>query len=193
MDWTVKVTDLAIVFATLTGPFLAVYVTERQRKRADARNRRIHIFRTLMATRAATLAGAHIEALNLVELEFAGVNRKHDAVIDAWKMYKSHLYDTNYPQGVPWEVRRKELMVELLYTMSNALGYSFEKSQINTAAYYPGGYAMADLEQLETRQLWLKVLKGERELPMRARVFSGETEFPTAAVPLNRPPSESSP
>ncbi len=160
MDWSVRVTDLAIVFATLVGPFLAVYVTEWQRKRADARNRRIHIFRTLMATRNATLAGTHIEALNLVELEFAGNSA---SVVDAWKMYKSHLADQHYPTD-QWETRRRELMVELLYVMSRSLGYAFEKAQINTAAYYPGLYQQADIEMLETRRLWLEILQGKRAL-----------------------------
>jgi hypothetical protein len=164
MDWSLKMTDIAIVFATLVGPFLAVYVTEQQRKRADERNRRIHIFRTLMATRNATLAGTHIEALNLVELEFAG---KSVEVVDAWKMYKSHLGDLQYPKE-QWDTRRRELMVELLYVMSKSLGYSFEKSQINTAAYYPGFYQQADFETVETRRLWLEVLEGKRSVPISA-------------------------
>jgi|SRR5437762_256161 len=93
MDWTVKVTDIAIVIATFSGPFLAVYVTEKQRKKADARNRKVHIFRTLMATRAATLAATHIEALNLLDVEFAD----HPEVLDRWRLYKDHLYDRQYP------------------------------------------------------------------------------------------------
>jgi hypothetical protein len=178
MNWSVKVTDLAIVFATLVGPFLAVYVTERQRKRADARNRRIHIFRTLMATRNATLAGTHIEALNLVELEFAGNSAQ---VVDAWKMYKSHLADQHYPTD-QWETRRRELMVELLFVMSRSLGYAFEKAQINTAAYYPGLYQQADIEMLDTRRLWLEVLQGKRALPISALPEPPRTD--------NEPPSK---
>jgi len=43
----IEARDIAIVIATLVGPFLAVYVSEFQRKKSDVRNRKIHIFRTL--------------------------------------------------------------------------------------------------------------------------------------------------
>lgn len=162
----IKATDIAIVIATLAGPFLAVYVTEQQRKKADIRNRKVHIFRTLMATRSATLAAAHIEALNLVEVEFA--QHRERAVVDCWRMYLAHLNDHNYP-AESWDARRSDLLLELLYAMSLVLGYSFDKAQIKTGTYYPRGYGDADSDHLQTRKMWLEVLKGERALPMEVR------------------------
>jgi hypothetical protein len=176
----IKPTDIAIVIATLLGPFLAVYVTEQQRKKADVRNRKIHIFRTLMATRSACLAASHIEALNLVEVEFDSSQRQERAVVDSWRMYLAHLNDSNYPVE-SWEARRSDLLLELLYSMSLALGYSYDKSQIKTGTYYPRGYGDAESDHLQTRKLWLEVLKGERALPMKA--FTSQPPPPPAQPP----------
>ena len=66
IDWSVKVTDLIMIGVAFLGPIAAVQISEFLRSKADAKNRRVHIFRTLMATRSATLLGTHIEAINLV-------------------------------------------------------------------------------------------------------------------------------
>ncbi len=178
----IKPTDIAIVIATLLGPFLAVYVTEQQRKKAEVRNRKVHIFRTLMATRSACLAGSHIEALNLVEVEFDSSRRQERAVVDSWRMYLAHLNDSNYPAD-SWEARRSDLLLELLYAMSLELGYSYDKSQIKTGTYYPRGYGEAENDHLQTRKLWLEVLKGERALPMKAEVYTNQQQPAPASPP----------
>jgi len=72
--------EAAIVFATLLGPVQAQKWIERARERTQ---RKIAIFRTLMATRAAFLSPAHVEALNGVPIEFYG-NRK---IVNSWKEY----------------------------------------------------------------------------------------------------------
>jgi len=171
MDITIKMTDLAIVVATLAGPFLAVYVTEKQRNKADIRNRKVHMFRTLMATRSARLAPAHIEALNLVEVEFDQTSRQERGVIDCWKLYLAHLNDQAYPTDV-WVSKSHELLVDLLYAMSITLGYEYDKAAIKNGAYYPKGYGDAEAEMLETRKLWFEILRGNRKLPMHADVYT---------------------
>lgn len=166
IDFSIKATDIAIVFATLVGPFLAVYVTELQRKNSDSRNRKIHIFRNLMATRSATLVASHIEALNLVEVEFDSKNRLEREVVDAWRLYLAHLNDHQYPRE-SWDARRADLLIELLFSMSKALGYSYGKSEIRNGTYYPQGYVDVDTDNLMTRKLWLEVLQGHRQLPVK--------------------------
>ena len=169
IDFSVRATDLAIVFATLAGPFLAVYVTEKQRKKAEARNRKIHVFRSLMATRSANLAAAHVEALNLVEVEFDPSVRSEKDVVDAWRLYLAHLNDSNYPPEV-WGARRVDLLVELLFSMSRSLGYSYGKNEIRSGTYFPKGYGDAENENTEIRKLWLDVLRGRRRVPMRVEL-----------------------
>lgn len=168
VDWTVKVTDLVLIAALVIGPVLAVQITEILRKRQDARNRKVHIFRTLMATRSATLAPAHIEALNLVEIEFQAARRSQERrVVDCWKLYLAHLNDRNYPLE-SWAARKTDLLIDLLYEMSVSLGYSYDKSEIKSGTYYPAGWQEAENEQTEARKLWLAVLRGQRLLPIQS-------------------------
>jgi len=169
-DWTVRVTDLVMIAAVFLGPIVAVRLTEWLRHQKEFGQRRDGIFRTLMATRNATLAPVHVEALNLVDVLFHKGTPQDRKVVDAWRLYLSHLNDHNYPKD-SWAARRAELLVELLFEMGVALGYSFDKSQIKSGAYYPGGYSDAELDQLEARKLWLEVLRGRRQLPMRAEVY----------------------
>src|SRR6266700_3331657 len=116
-DWAIRITDLVTIIALLAGPIVAVQLAEMLRKRQDLRNRKRQIFRTLMATRSATLTPHHIEALNLVEAEFYSGSSEDRKVIDSWKLYLAHLNDTNYPLDA-WGARRSDLLVELLYDMS---------------------------------------------------------------------------
>jgi uncharacterized protein DUF6680 len=161
IDWTLKVTDIIMITAIFLGPIVAVQVTEVLRKRNDARDRRVRIFRTLMATRSATLAPQHVEALNLVEIEFHGVRK----VIDDWRLYLAHLNDRQYPTNA-WPARRIELLTELLYGMSASLGYAHDKSQLRAGVYYPAGYENTEAENAEMRKLFLEVLRGRAKLPV---------------------------
>lgn len=178
-DFTIKITDIIMISAIIIGPLVAVQITEYLRKLKDVRDRKIHIFRSLMTTRSVPLAGVHIEALNLVELEFHSDKKQERRVVDAWRLYLTHLADRKYPKET-WNTRKDELLIELLYEMSLALGYSYDKSQIKSGTYYPAGYEDADFDHYETRKLWLEVLKGKRPLPMLARIVVPEKDtFPS--------------
>jgi hypothetical protein len=165
-DWTIKITDIIIIIAIAVGPIIAVQITEYLRKQQDAKNRKVHIFRTLMATRSAQLAAMHIEALNLVELEFHSSVRQERRVLDAGRLYIDHLRDHLYPKEA-WSARKVELLVDLLYEMSTALGYNFDKVQIKAGSYYPSGYEDAENDNLQIRKLWLEILKGNKQLAIK--------------------------
>ena len=125
-----------MIFAIIVGPIIAVQITKFIRRHQEQRDRKMYLFRTLMATRSATLAPAHIEALNLVEIEFHSNNHQDCKVVNAWKLYRAHLFDSNYPQE-SWDARRADLLVELLYEMSSELGYNYDKAHIKGGTYYP--------------------------------------------------------
>ncbi len=55
-DWTFRIADVAIVFATFMGPVVAVQAQKWLEKSRAINDRRNHIFRVLMATRAARLS-----------------------------------------------------------------------------------------------------------------------------------------
>src|ERR1039457_6844123 len=111
-DSTIRITDIIMIAAIVVGPIAAVWVAESRRKFHDRHERRVRVFRTLMATRLSILAVPHVESLNLVELEFQTSNPQDKKVVDCWKMYLSHL--NNAPGYIPregWEQRRHELLI----------------------------------------------------------------------------------
>ncbi|MGH9582683.1 MAG: DUF6680 family protein [Bryobacteraceae bacterium] len=110
MDYTVKLSDLAIVFATLVGPVLAVQAQKAVERWRDASNRRDFIFKALMATRATRLAPNHIQALNMINIEFPPTKR-FKKVRSAWKAYFTHLGEPmpDEPQQPVYFAKRGEL------------------------------------------------------------------------------------
>ena len=80
IDWTIKSTDIAIVFATLVSPILAIWASEWRQQRRQNQERKEWVFRTLMTTRSARLHPDHIQALNHIEFVFAHNNE----ITDAW-------------------------------------------------------------------------------------------------------------
>ena len=173
-DTTIRVIDLVMIFAVVSGPVVAVQLTEWLRQSKEKRERKDGIFRTLMATRNANLAPNHVEALNLVDVLFHGPSPQEKRVVEAWRLYLSHLNDSSYPREA-WGTRRSELLVELLFEMGTALGYTFERSHIKSGTYYPGGYSDAEIDQQETRKLWLEVLKGSRGVHIFDHLYSTHT------------------
>ena len=161
-----------MIVALFTGPIAAVQVAEYLRKKEEFRKLQIHVFRTLMATRTTTLHFKHVEAMNLVELEFYNERK----VMDCWRLYRNHLDDqAHIKRDVDsWDNDRNKLLIDLLYEMSISLGYSYDKSQIQKGVYYPTGYADIENENTETRKLWLEVLRGQRQIPMKAEVWTNQ-------------------
>jgi hypothetical protein len=176
-----KITDIIMIVALFGGPIAAVWISESRRRKDEIQHQRIHVFRTLMATRTTTLYQNHIEALNLVEIEFYNDRR----IMDAWQLYRNHLDDSEFIKRdlLAWDKERNKLLIDLLYEMSIVLGYSFDKSQIQQGVYYPTGYQRVENENAEARTLWLQVLKGERQLPMKAEVYTKQTIPPTPVTP----------
>ena len=72
MDWSIAI----IAAATLLGPVLAVQAQKWLERGRAIKERRLTIFRTLMATRAAMLSPSHVEALNAVPVDFYGGSNK---------------------------------------------------------------------------------------------------------------------
>jgi hypothetical protein len=60
----------AIVAATGLGPIFAVALTLWRGGAYVKYQRRLHVFRTLMATRRIPISPDHVNALNLIEVDF---------------------------------------------------------------------------------------------------------------------------
>ena len=64
--------EVLMVIALLAGSIAAVQVQKRLDRLREEHGRKIWIFKTLMATRAAVLSPDHVQALNMIDLEFRG-------------------------------------------------------------------------------------------------------------------------
>lgn len=170
IDWSIKVTDVAIVFATLVGPILAVWASEwRQHRKAEA-DRREWVFRSLMTTRGAKLSPEHVGAIN--NIEFAFPKRKFAQIEDARALYRKHLRSSDSVSPEPavrqaWFNRCNELFAEMLHCMAQALGLPFLKAEITEESYHPDAFALRENELNEIRSLSLRVLKNGWPLNMR--------------------------
>jgi len=169
-------TDYLMILATALSPVIAVQVTRYLDDRNEERGRKLRIFKTLMATRAYNISSAHVEALNSIDLEFSLKKRIEKLVVETWQQYLDHLGNQQMDPAA-WNIRRVDLLVELLYAMGISLGYDFNKTQIKNGTYSPTAHGRIDDEQSRIRSLMLEVLDGKRELPMRV------TRLKTAANP----------
>ena len=157
--------DWLTVVATLLSPLIALQVSEFISRRRQLRDEQFRVFKTLMSTRASNLDPRHVECLNLIDVVFHASSKRETEIRRLWKQYLHHLSDRNYPKD-SWGAKRVELLVELLHSMANFLGYDFDKTHITTQCYYPDGYGDLENEQVAIRRSLAEILSGKRPLPM---------------------------
>jgi len=172
LDMTVKATDLAIVFATLLGPILAVQAQKWLERRRERNARRLALFRTLMATRAARLAPDHVRALNGIPLEFYGTKKRLKRIRDAWKVYFAHLSSQHAPENAQsWQQKSDDLFLDLLRELADFLGYDeFNPVELGKEVYSPQAHLALEADNLAIRQGLAALLKGQFALPIEQRI-----------------------
>jgi hypothetical protein len=164
-DTTLQVISIA---AIIVGPIAALLAQRVLDHFRENRKRKLALLQTLMTSRAVPLSIAHVQALNSIELEFYPRDRRNNRrVVDAWHIYSGHL---NLPTGTDpapqqaWETRRQDLIVDLLYEMSQSLGYDLPKDMIKRDAYYPSGLGAIETESAALRKAALNVFEGRQAL-----------------------------
>ncbi len=157
--------DWLMFIAIVLAPLIAVQVSQWLDRARDKRNRQVEVFRTLMTTRRSRMAPDHIKALNMLDVEFSGNDRKEREVVDAWKAYLDHLNDSSMSAEV-WGTRGDDLFVDLIYAVANAVGYEFDKTHLRRSAYYPRGYGEAEWDVQQIRSGFREVLEGKRSIPV---------------------------
>lgn len=170
MNWTIRVTDIAIVIATILGPVLAIQAQKWLERGREIEQRRATIFRELMATRATMLSPRHVEALNAIPIEFYGNSAKLKPIIDAWKAYLDHLSQPGIFDEV-WAAKRRDLFVDLLHRMAELLGYEFNSVEIAKEIYAPRGHAQIESDQDIIRRGLAEMFSGKIALPMEVTKF----------------------
>jgi hypothetical protein len=165
MEKEMTIADWLMIGAVLLGPVIAVQLTRYLDRKKEIEERKLQLFKTLMATRSYNVSWDHVFALNRIDLEFHKDNRGEKAVIDAWKAYFDLLCD----RGIPidqWGTKRVELLVELLYQMAQVLKYDFDKTHIKNSSYAPQVHSRIDDEQSALRSSLIELLEGKRSVPI---------------------------
>lgn len=180
------ISDWLMILAVLVAPILAVQVQKWLERYRDYRERKLRIFKILMATRATGLSAEHVQALNLIDLEFVG--KKYRKTREYWKEYLNHL--DNFPREdeklLPvWGDKKVDLLVKLLIEMGNALGYQFDTVNIKKGAYLPEGHTRIEQEISLLRKRGLQVLFGDAALKMDVQHFPYDEEAAKTQKELN--------
>lgn len=165
-----NVADGVMVLAVLVAPFLAVFAQREIERWRTARETKLWIFKTLMATRTATLSFNHVQALNMIDLEFSDKKPIEKEVKQIWREYLDHL--GGLPQepeaqkaAVPaWQARNADYLADLLVAMGKSFGYNFDRVYIKKGIYAPEGHVKDEIEQREIRALVRQLLRGERKI-----------------------------
>lgn len=165
-----QIQDWLMILAVLAGPIIAVQLTRFVDNKKEQRDRKLQIFKTLMATRAYTISPQHVEALNRIDLEFSNKHKKERSVVYAWKEYLDLLGDKDMPRE-QWGIKRIELLVELLHCMAQVLNYEFDKTHIKNSAYSPVAHGDIEDQQTAVRMGVIDILQGKRVLPMYVTNF----------------------
>jgi len=168
------ISDWLMIAAVLLGPIFAVQVQKAIESWKESKQRKIAIFKTLMSTRRTTLSPRHVEALNMIDIEFSPKKSKEKKVIESWKIYLDHL---NSPQLNPddpdysikldqWTKESNSLLVDLLKLMGMCLGYDFDKVHLMKGAYSPQGHANIEMEQNLIRRFIVELFMRNKSLPV---------------------------
>lgn len=174
-DWSkLDGPTISIIFATLIGPILAVQAQKWVERLGARRNRRDQVFRTLMATRATRLSPEHVQALNMIDFEFQlrsiewfGAKAKIKSVQTAWNEYRDHLNTQHTPETVDaWLKENDDFFVEMLYKMSVAVGYPFEKLQIRKSVYAPTAHSNLEDDQTIIRRGLVELFSKKFAIPV---------------------------
>ena len=159
------ISDWLMILAVFTGPIVAVQLTKYLDVKKEKKQRKLDIFKTLMATRAYTISWDHVMTLNRIDQEFEKGDPKEKEVLDAWKQYLDLLGDKTIT-GEAWGTKRIELLVELLHKMALVLDYDFDKTHIKNSSYSPVAHGDTEIQQDNIRKGLIEILEGKRVVPM---------------------------
>ena len=188
MGWsTTEYLTFIMLFAVLVAPFLAFYLYGKVEDRKRSYERKLDIFKVLMATRATPLAAAYVQSLNRIFIEFT--KPKEKKVREAWATLLDHFNrapirpvapQMNQPPAdhdkyvqalqvytsahTQWIERTRDLEITLLKEMSLIFKYDFDEVTIRNATYYPRGHGDLEFEQRFFLQTANEVLSGQRLL-----------------------------
>ncbi|MEX3933142.1 DUF6680 family protein [Paraburkholderia phymatum] len=161
-----QVDTWAVVLATFFGPIAALLITFFRDWRSQKYNRRLHVFRVLMATRKTAISNDHVNALNLIEVEFY----KCKNVEAAWKSYLEHL-NSRFPiedeaGSMAWVETKERRLAELLFQIAKVLKFNISALDMFKGGYAPQGWAHKEARQNEMLEYVHDLAIGQKNIPL---------------------------
>ena len=154
--------------AVVIGPIAAVVIAQQLQAWQQAKERRLFVLRSLMATRRAQLSHERVVALNLIEIEFHGKPKVMKAFRDLIEIYN----DADRWRSEDTAVRRKLLddlddkSVNLTSSIASVLGYRLDKLDILRGGYYPDAFGQQEEQQKIIREFLVGLRQGSLLLPV---------------------------
>ena len=124
-----------------------------------------------MRTRPDALQPDHVNAFNLVEIEFHRV----PAVLTSYRDLMRHI-NSSGAGTEKWADQHRSYLTKLLSAMATELGYTIEQLDVFEGGYYPSGWGQTDEQQLAMRLGLLELLSGKRSLSRSRRERGGRAK-----------------
>lgn len=183
--------DIIMTTAVILGPIFAVQAQKLIEFFQETRKRRMSLFKTLMSTRAERLNRDHVQALNMIDIEFYGrllpfiktryQTKKEQAVTHAWKSYNSHLNQKDeYESLDQWLKKGDELFTNMLYCITQSLNYDYDKVQLQRDCYRPIAHGNVENTQMAILSGLDQVVNNGRPLSMYV------VNFPNQGPPVEQ-------
>lgn len=154
--------DWLTVSAIFLGPVFALFAQRALDWLRERKQRRIKTYLTVMSLRGSWLHPDSLNALNLIDTVF---DRRGDQKLrEAWTAIIRHVgtdrpdWDTAREQAQAWDSRLVDLRMDLYQLMGSAVGYNHTLDYIKTQFYYPQLYMNAELDNLNIRTQFAKVI-----------------------------------
>ena len=169
--------ELLTLIAILAGPAIGAKIALRMEDRRQKRQQQIDVLASLLRTSQGTarLSAEHVGALNLIQLVF----HEEKPVLDAYERYIKFL------KTPPLDEREgRERLLDLLAALTKALGYPFNKTDLENSSYAPQGWDDVSITQQDNMILLAKLLRGESYLRVAAVTPTSQTENSSARPPV---------
>ena len=164
---------LVTIGAIFLGPIVALWIQRISEGKQNRRNRKLLVFQELMGTRATRLSLRHVDALNAIEVEFSESGKSDAKVLSAWRLYLDHLgADVSEDLFPQWTDKSNDLLTDLLYEMSQALQYGFDKVSLKKNIYAPKAHGELEMDQYLLRKYVGEIVSGQR--PIAIGALTGE-------------------
>jgi hypothetical protein len=164
--------------AIIIGPLAAVLISTWLDRRRAGTDRRQAVFRSLMKTRRNWGSIEHVEALNLIEVEFHGRTKVLGAYRQLFDYFVNDIARRSDENDDQYATRKNThhstLLTALLKAIADDLGYHKDALEIMQGGYSPIMHGEIESDQTKIRKLL-------------AGLHDGTMVLPTAVVDVRHP------